>query len=65
MNQKELEGLSEKIASRLAGAGGRAWVPGPVRPEPPGRPTPGALPPWAGSAQIGRASCRERVYGTV
>jgi putative phosphotransacetylase len=51
MNQKELEGLSEKIASRLAGAGGRAWVPGPVRPEPPGRPTPGALPPWAGSAQ--------------
>ena len=51
MNKNELEGLSEKIASRLAGAGAHAWVPGPVRPEPPGRPTPGALPPWAGSAQ--------------
>ena len=51
MNKNELEGLSEKIASRLAGAGARGWVPGPVRPEPPGRPTPGALPPWAGSAQ--------------
>jgi len=54
MNANELEGLSEKIAARLAGSGGggaRAWLPGPVRPEPPGRPTPGALPPWAASAQ--------------
>jgi len=51
MNTDELQGLSEKIARQLAAAGGRAWVPGPVRPEPPGRPTAGALPAWAGAAQ--------------
>ncbi len=51
MNTDDLQGLSEKIASQLAAAGGRAWLPGPVRPEPPGRPTPGALPAWAGAAQ--------------
>jgi len=51
MNADDLKGLSEKIASQLAAAGARAWLPGPVRPEPPGRPTPGALPAWAGAAQ--------------
>ena len=51
MKTDDLQGLSEKIANQLAAAGARAWLPGPVRPEPPGRPTPGALPPWAGAAQ--------------
>jgi putative phosphotransacetylase len=51
MNMDDLKGLSEKIASRLVAAGVGAWVPGPVRPEPPGRPSPGALPAWAGAAQ--------------
>ena len=51
MNKDALEGLSEKIASGLAAAGARAWLPIPVRPVPPGRPTPGALPAWAGAAQ--------------
>jgi putative phosphotransacetylase len=48
---KDLEGLSEKIASQLAAAGAQAWLPVPVRPEPPGRPTAGALPTWAAGAQ--------------
>jgi len=51
MNPKEIEGLSDKIASRLAAGGGGAWIRGPVRPEPPGKPTAGALPAWAGAAQ--------------
>jgi len=51
MNADDLKGLSEKIASGLAAAGARTWLPAPVRPEPPGRPTPGALPAWAGAAQ--------------
>jgi putative phosphotransacetylase len=51
MNQDEVQRLSELIASRLDAARGRAWLPGPVRPEPPGGPTPGALPAWAGAAQ--------------
>ncbi len=51
MNKDTLEGLSERIASGLAAAGARSWLPVPVRPEPPGRPTPGALPAWAGAAQ--------------
>jgi len=51
MNKDALEGLSEKIASQLAAAGAQSWLPAPVRPEPPGRPTAGALPAWAASAQ--------------
>jgi putative phosphotransacetylase len=51
MNTDDLKGLSEKIAAQLAAAGARAWIPGPVRPEPPGRPTAGALPAWAAAAQ--------------
>jgi putative phosphotransacetylase len=51
MNEDALKDLSEKIASGLAAAGARAWLPVPVRPEPPGRPTSGALPAWAGAAQ--------------
>lgn len=51
MTKDEMQRLSELIASRLDAAGGRAWVPAPVRPEPPGGPTPGALPAWAGAAQ--------------
>ena len=51
MNKDALEDLSEKIASGLAAAGARAWLPVPVRPAPPGRPTAGALPTWAGAAQ--------------
>ena len=51
MNEDALKELSEKIASGLAAAGARAWLPAPVRPEPPGRPTPGALPAWAAAAQ--------------
>jgi putative phosphotransacetylase len=51
MNKDEVQRLSELIASRLDAAGGRAWLPAPVRPEPPGGPTPGALPAWAGAAQ--------------
>jgi len=51
MKDDALKDLSEKIASGLAAAGAKAWLPAPVRPEPPGRPTPGALPAWAGAAQ--------------
>jgi putative phosphotransacetylase len=51
MNKDDVQRLSELIATRLDSAGGRAWLPGPVRPEPPGGPTPGALPAWAGAAQ--------------
>jgi putative phosphotransacetylase len=51
MNKDALKELSEKIASGLAAAGAKSWLPIPVRPEPPGRPTPGALPAWAGAAQ--------------
>ncbi len=51
MNKDEVQRLSELIASQLGAAGGRAWLPAPVRPEPPGDPTPGALPAWAGAAQ--------------
>jgi putative phosphotransacetylase len=54
MTKDELDRLSEKIASQLAsaaGSGRRGWLPPPVRPEPPGGPTPGALPAWSGAAQ--------------
>ncbi len=48
MTEAEIQALAARIAEILARNG---WVPGPVRPEPPGRPSPGQLPPWAGAAQ--------------
>lgn len=51
MDKDDVQRLSEKIAAALASAKRRTWLPTPVRPEPPGGPTPGALPPWAGAAQ--------------
>lgn len=48
MTRDELEALASRIAELL---GKQGWVPGPVRPEPPGRPTPGHLPAWAAAAQ--------------
>ena len=48
MTPDEIKRVAEEVAQKLAAG---AWVPGPVRPTPPGRPTPGQLPPWAGAAQ--------------
>ena len=48
MTNEEIQQLAERIAALLSHS---AWVPGPVRPEPPGPPTPGQLPPWAAAAQ--------------
>jgi len=48
MTPDEVDALASRIAELLAG---RSWVPATVRPEPPGPPSPGALPPWAGAAQ--------------
>ncbi len=48
MTPEEIQAIASKIADLLARD---SWVPNPVRPEPPGGPTPGALPSWAGSAQ--------------
>ncbi len=50
MTPEEMHDLAARIADRLKRPPG-PWVPGPVRPEPPGPPTAGQLPPWAGSAQ--------------
>ena len=52
MNKEEVSKLVELVAARLAQAQAKGpWLPTPTRPEPPSDPTPGALPPWAGSAQ--------------
>lgn len=52
MTKDEVAKLVELVASRLAEkGGGGTWLPTPTRPEPPGDPTPGMLPAWAGSAQ--------------
>ena len=48
MTPEEIQALAERIAQRLLK---RQWIEGPVRPEPPGRPTAGALPAWSGAAQ--------------
>ena len=48
MTPDEIKRLAEEVARKLGEA---PWVPGPVRPTPPGRPTPGQLPSWAGAAQ--------------
>lgn len=48
MTPEEIEALAARIASILTAQG---WVPAPVRPDPPGSPTPGQLPPWAAAAQ--------------
>jgi|GEM_PF-266282 len=48
MTPDEIERLAERIA-RILREGD--WIPGPVRPDPPGSPTPGQLPAWAASAQ--------------
>ena len=51
MTKDEVQKLVEMVAGRLSEARDRSWLPTPVRPEPPGDPTPGALPAWAGGAQ--------------
>lgn len=52
MTKDEVAKLVEIVAARLLEEGGRGvWLPTPTRPEPPGDPTPGALPAWAGAAQ--------------
>jgi putative phosphotransacetylase len=51
MTKEEIAKLVEIVAARLAEAQGKTWLPTPVRPEPPGDPTPGQLPVWAGAAQ--------------
>ena len=48
MTREEIDALATRITELLAR---NAWVPGPVRPEPPGPPVPGHLPTWAGAAQ--------------
>ncbi|MFQ5703882.1 MAG: phosphate propanoyltransferase [Gemmatimonadales bacterium] len=48
MTPEEIQDLAARIADLLAR---RDWLPGTVRPEPPGPPTPGALPPWAAAGQ--------------
>ncbi len=48
MTPEEIQALAARIAELLAN---KSWIPGPVRPEPPAGPTPGALPAWAGGAQ--------------
>ncbi len=48
MTPEEVQALATRIAELLAE---RGWLPEPVRPQPPGRPTAGALPSWAGAAQ--------------
>lgn len=53
MTPDDLDRLAALIAAELQRAAGRArggaWVPSPVRPEPPSRT--GELPPWSGAAQ--------------
>lgn len=49
MSPEEVQQLAERIARVIAQ---RGWVPAPVRPAPPGGPTPGQLPSWAGAAQV-------------
>jgi putative phosphotransacetylase len=49
MTRDEMERLADLVEERIGG-GGR-WLPLPTRPEPPGRPAPGALPAWSGAAQ--------------
>src|SRR5204862_8265161 len=48
MTEDEIQKLAARIAEVLARS---PWLLGPVRPEPPGPPTPGHLPTWAGAAQ--------------
>ncbi len=49
MTPEEIQAVAARIADRVAAR--RDWVPAPVRPEPPGRPSSGQLPAWAGAAQ--------------
>ncbi len=51
MTKDEVAKLVELVAERLVAAEARTWLPVPTRPEPPGDPTPGALPAWSGAAQ--------------
>lgn len=51
MTKEEVAKLVELVAGRLAQAQAGSWLPVPTRPEPPGDPTPGALPSWSGAAQ--------------
>ncbi len=48
MTPEEVRVLAQRIAELLSR---RDWVPGPVRPPPPGGPTSASLPSWAGAAQ--------------
>jgi len=50
VTKDEVAKLIELVAGRL-NAGRGTWLPTPTRPEPPGDPTPGNLPTWAGAAQ--------------
>lgn len=52
MTPEEIQQLAARIAERLRSRATTAWIPGPVRPEPPGPPTPGQLKPWTGAAQV-------------
>lgn len=49
MTNDEVAKLVELVAERMLER--RTWLPVPTRPEPPGDPTPGALPAWSGAAQ--------------
>ena len=51
MDKDDVQRLSEKIAQALGAAAGRPWLPTPIRPEPRVA-TPGALPAFAGAAQL-------------
>ncbi len=51
MTKEEVARLVEMVAARLAAPSNGTWLPTPTRPEPPGDPTPGALPAWSGAAQ--------------
>ena len=51
MDKDDAQRLSEKIAAAMGAAAARPWLPTPVRPEPRVA-TPGALPAYAGSAQL-------------
>jgi putative phosphotransacetylase len=52
VTNEETARLIELVAKKLQAENGHgSWLPTPTRPEPPGDPTPGSLPAWAGSAQ--------------
>lgn len=50
MTPEEMRDLAARIADRLRKQP-EGWIPAPIRPEPPGPPTPGHLQAWAAAAQ--------------